>query len=302
MRARRIVLAVILGFSLLTAGCLRDVVREFAKHATEVNALNKELTKKFGDEVLVTMNQAGDRVALNVTFINSPLNDKTKEDRAARAQETANVVRMRYLGINSLNAIWVVFVRETKTFVFVDERQSVDYYGFDKQGLRVSSATSYSANTTSSGVELRTASTYIENDKETDISVSGIQLAGKPGGNGLTLLPHFRLAGDARSINAPPPKIVTLDFASYSDHEEFPRNTRVEFIADGKSLLQTKATFTVSKTQGAVNEFLYLNVPYRTFRKMLDANQLSIRLNDDIYPLTPTQFATMKEMLVFVNE
>jgi len=300
MRSRRIILAMIVVFSLLTAGCLRDVVREIAKDFTDTKNLQGELAKRFGDEVFVSINQAAGRVVLNVTFLNSALNDKTREDRATRAQETANVVRFRYPGVNKLSAIWIVFVRQKKTFIFIDERQSIDYYGFDKEGMRLT--TSYGSSSSNSAVELRTASTYIAQDNETDISVSGIQLDGTPGGKGVTMLPHFRLAGDARSINAPPPKVVVFDFASYSDHEEFQPDTPVAFIADGKQLLRTTGKFTVTRTPGVVNQFLYVSVPFPTFRKMLDAKQLAIKLGDKLYILPPTQFATMKEMLVFVTD
>jgi hypothetical protein len=300
MRSRRIILATVVVFSLLTAGCLRDVVREIAKDLTDTKRLQGDLVKRFGDQVFVTINQGAGHVVLNVAFVNSALNDKAREDRATRAQETAKLVKYSYPGVNKLSAIWIVFVRQKKTFIFIDETQSIDYYGFDKDGTRLT--TSYGSSNNNSGVELRTASTYIAQDNETDISVSGIQLDGTPGGKGLTMLPHFRLAGDARSINAPPPKVVVFDFASYSDREEFQPDTPVAFIADGKQLLRTGGKLTVSRTPGVVNQFLYVSVPFATFRKMLDAEQLAIKLGDKLYILPPTQFATMKEMLVFVTD
>src|SRR5690242_15507511 len=131
MRSRRIILATIFMLPLLTAGCLKDVVRKIAKDISETKVVQEELSKRFQDEVFVTVNQGGGRIALNVTFTNSPLNDKAREDRLLRAQETMNVVRARYPSMDRLSSIWVIFVRQKKRFIFVDERAAIDYYGFD---------------------------------------------------------------------------------------------------------------------------------------------------------------------------
>ena len=298
MRLRRIILATVLVFPLLTAGCLRDVVRELAKDFANTKNLQGDLAKRFGDEVLVSVEQAGGRIALNVTFVNSPLNDKTRGDRALRAQETANVVQFRYPDVARLNAIWVVFVRERRTLVFIDERQSVDYYGFDNKGMRMSTST---GPTTSTSM-LQTSTNYLKDEDETDIAVNGIQLDGTPGAKGVTVLPHFRVKGDLRSDRSEPPKTVMFDFASYSDHEEFQPNTPVAFIADGKPVIALSATFGVSKSSGNVTEFLPVSVPYPKFREMLDAQHLSFGLGAKLYPLTPSQFDAMKQMVVFVKE
>jgi len=300
MRSRQPVLAMIVVLSLLTAGCLKDVVRELAKDITQTKALQSDLSKRFHDDVFVSVNQADGRVALNVTFVNSPLNDKSREERATRAQETANVVRFHYPDIESLSAIWVVFMRERKSLVFIREREAVDYYGFDKTAARTS--TSYSRTTNSEGVELRTTTNYIASDNETDISVSGIQLAGTPGGNGLTMLPHFRAKGDVRAAKSPPPKVVTFDFASYSDIEQFEPNMPVVFIGDGRTLLKTTANFNVSRLSGSVNEFLYLPVPYPAFRSMVGSSQVKIKLGAKEFPLNAQQLAVMRDMCDYLTE
>jgi len=300
MRSRQIVLVLILVFPLLTAGCLKDVMREIAKDLTQTKALQADLSKRFHDDVFVTVNQTNGRVVLNVTFVNSPLNDKTREDRATRAQETASIVRFRYPAIESLSAIWVIFMREKKSLVFVSERAAVDYYGFDKTAMRTS--TSYSATTNSSGTAPGTATNYIASDKETDISVNGIQLAGTPGGRGLTLLPHFRAKGDIRAAKSPPPKVVTFDFASYSSDEEFEPNLPVVFIGDGRTLLKTTANFKVLRTSGSVNEFLYLPVPYPAFRSMVASSQLTIKLGAKEFHLMPQQLMVMRDMCDYLTE
>lgn len=299
MHSRRIILATIVVLSLLTAGCLKDVMRELAKNITQPKAVQGDLSRRFHDNVFVTVNHADGRIALNVTFVNSPLNDKNREDRAARAQETANIIKLRYPGIESLNAIWVIFMREKKTSVFVSEREAVDYYGFDKSATRTSS--SYKP-TIYSGAVAQVNANYITSDNETDISVNGIQLAGTPGGNGLTMLPHFRANGDLRAAKSPPPKIVRLDFASYSNVEEFQPNIPVVFIADGRTLLKTTANFTMSKDSGSVNEFLFLPVPYPAFRSMVGSSQVTIKLGAKEFPVNATQLAAMRDMCDYLTE
>jgi hypothetical protein len=300
MSSRRIILATILVSSLLTAGCLKDVVRELSKQVSDLTSLHNELIKKFGDQVFVNLNEGGGRVVLNVTFINSALNDKTKEDRLARAQETANIVRARYAAINRLSAIWVVFVREKKTLIFISERQSVDYYGFDNQATRQS--LSYSSDVNSYGVAVQTSVSYIADVNESDISVSGIQLDGTPGEKGLTVLPHFRVKGDVRAASAAPPKEVSFDFASYANQEQFGKEVPITFIADDTYVLRTKGTFSVSRYSGTVSEFCYLKVPYVAFRKMIAGKQLMIGIGDRAYLLTPHQYAAVQQMIQSVND
>jgi hypothetical protein len=294
MRARRIFLASIVATSLLAAGCLKQVARTIG----EMQTLHAALTKKFGEEVFVNISEATERITLSVTFINSALNDKSANDRAKRAQEAANVVKTSYARAQNLQAIWVFFVRqETKMIVF-HYTQTVDYFGFDKNAARLTTPSPASLPGISSyGVEVRTSATYLDKENESDISASGIQLAGIPGEKGLTILPHFRVKGDVRKAKSRPPREVSLDFASYADKSEFEQITAIEFIADGKSVLRTGGTFTGTNTQ-----FCYLTVPYSSFRKMIDAKQLTIKLGGKDYPLTPSQLSVIRQMSNYVTE
>lgn len=298
MRSRQVVLALIAFLSLLTAGCLKDFVREIAKDLTDTKHVHDELVKRYGEEVYVSINQGGGRVALNVTFTNSPLNDKTREDRAARAQETTNVVRSSYPKLDRLSAIWVIFVRQKKTFIFVDERAAVDYYGFDNKGMRIS--TSYGPN--GGGAQLQTSTNYLKDEDETDIAVNGIQLAGTPGAIGFTMLPHFRVKGDIRLAKSPPPKAVMFDFASYSNAPEFEPNIPVVFIADGRTVFKTTANFKLSRTADSVNEFLYLPVPYPAFRSMVGSTLVTMQLGAREFTLNAMQLAAMRDMCDYLTE
>lgn len=278
--------------SLTAGGCLK----QFAKTVGEMQTLRVVLMKKFGEEIFVNINDAAERVTLNVTFINSALNDKAPEERARRAQEVANVVKTSYARANNLQAIWVFFVRQKTNMLVFHYTQTVDYFGFDKTAARLGRPPRETG-ISNYGVELKTTATYIDSSNETDVSANGIQLAGVPGENGLTVLPHYRFAGNVYTTNRRPPREVSFDFASYSNRTEFPQTTPITFFADGKQVLQKDGKFTGTKTQ-----FCYLAVPYPAFRKMIDGRQLTIKLGDKEYPLNRGQFAVLQQMGAYVNE
>src|SRR5689334_11382868 len=106
MRSRQIILATLVASSLLTTACLKEV----AKSLTEVRRVQQALTKEFGDDVFVNVSEHPNHLLLNVSFINSALNSRSWEERAARAQRTAEIVRQTYPRISSVDVIWVAFV------------------------------------------------------------------------------------------------------------------------------------------------------------------------------------------------
>src|SRR5258708_7353473 len=79
--------------------------------------VRNQLVKRFGDEVNVTVNRADNRRSLIVTYVNSQLNDKSADERAKRAQETATLVKLFYPGIKAVDTIWVGFIRQTTRYV-----------------------------------------------------------------------------------------------------------------------------------------------------------------------------------------
>jgi hypothetical protein len=296
MRSRRIFLASTVAISLLAAGC----IKQYAKSMAELQTLHAALTKKFGEEPSVHINDAGSRLTLSISFVNSALNDKSPEDRAQRAQDTANLVKTIYPRAQQLAAIWVFFVRQKTSMLVFHYTQTVDYFGFDKAAARLTSGNGIGSGDSvisNNGVELKTTVTYIDSSHETDVSASGIQLAGNPGGNGLTVLPHYRVNGDVNTGQQRPPREVSFDFASYADKSEFQQTTPVAFIADGKEVLRKEGTFTGTNTQ-----FCYLTVPYSAFRKLIDARQLTIKLGDKAYRLNRAQFALLQQMGAYVAD
>ena len=117
----------------------------------------------------------------------------------------------------------------------------------------------------------------------------------------MTLLPHFKASGNARSTKLSPPKSVSFDFASYSHKQVFPEAVRIAFLAEEKVLVQVDAKFTTSQLAGSVTQFCYLTMPYKTFRRLTAGKDLTVELGDKVYPLSPEQFAGLKKMNDYVK-
>ncbi|HJT68418.1 MAG TPA: hypothetical protein VJ749_18320 [Pyrinomonadaceae bacterium] len=291
MRSSRIILATLVASSLLTTACLKEV----AKSLTEVRRVQQTLTKEFGDQVFVSINEQSNHLLLNVSFINSALNGRSGEERAARAQRTAEIIKLTYPRINSVDAIWVAFVRQESHYVFFHQSEMFDYFGFRKDGKRFTSRSDPEV-VNGSGVQLEVTATYSSNSDESDVLVSGIQLEGEPGGLGLTVLPHFKVAGNVRSEQKRPPATVSFDFASYSEKPRYKQTEPITFLADKKPVLQMDGRFTGNDAQ-----FCYLPVPYAAFSKMIAAQELSIKLGGKEYALKPAEFAAIQRMAEYVK-
>ncbi|HEY2960771.1 MAG TPA: hypothetical protein VGJ37_00020 [Pyrinomonadaceae bacterium] len=293
MRSSRILLASILVSAVLATGCLKDAVKEVTRTVSELMTVRNQLVKKYGEEVNVNVNAGKGQLVLSVTFINSNLNEKTQPERLKRAQETAQIVKAHYTKINDVSVIWVGFMRQTTRLIVFHTNEVLDYFPFDKNGARLQPPESNQP----AGVQLQTTAGYLSNSDETDISVSGIQLEGQPGGLGITVLPYFRVRGDARVEPAPAPETVTFNFASYSEKPRFGDTVPIAFISDRKTVIQSKEKFSGNDAQ-----FSYVKVPYPVFRKIIGGTELTIKLGEKSYPLTPAQLAALQQMDAYVKE
>lgn len=291
MRVRRIILAILVASSLLTSACLKEAV----KSLTEIRQVYQALTKEFGEDVFVNVNEHPRQLLLQVTFINSRLNSRSPQERAARAQRTAEIVKQTYPRINSLDAIWVGFVTQETHYVLFHHSEMIDYFGFHKDGTRFTSR-SDQALANGSGVRLEATANYSSSTDESDVSVSGIQLEGQPGGLGLTVLPHFTVSGDARAAKARPPNTVSFDFASYSEKPRFRQTEPITFVADNKPVLKMDGRFNGNDAQ-----FCYLRVPYAVFNKVIEAQTLTIKLGGKDYTLKPAELAAIQRMGTYVE-
>jgi hypothetical protein len=287
MIPRRRFLPLILALSVLAAACIKDA----AKTLGELQSVRTEINKKFGEDVNIHLG-TGASLTLTITFINSPLNEKTAEDRGKRAQETAQLVIANYKRIRSVREIWVGFVRQQTRFVFFHYSEGFEVYGFDNQGQRLAFPSGTENSTAAPAPDSRITAGYAASSGQTDVTTAAtMQLDGMPGGYGLTVMPHFQLQGDARRRQVPAPNEAAFYFASYSKKPRFSEPVPIEFIADGTPVIQEKATFTGSDAQ-----YCYFKVPYSVFRKLATAKNVAIKLGVKIYPLTPEQLELLQKM------
>lgn len=288
---RPIILAAILVSSLFTAGCLKDAFKQLG----ELQTLQAALTNKFGGEINVHLSEGVNRGTLSVTFINSPLNDSSRQQRALRAAEAAQIVSAHYSRSTAINWIAVVFLRRQTQFVVFHRAQTLDSFIFEKDGR----PTEYTAPYLPAPLtDTEITAGYSPNDDVTDVSsASTLQLDGEPGGYGITVMPHFKLQGNANRKKAPPPEEVAFLVASYSRKPRFSEPVPVQFIADGKPVMQRAATFTGNDAQ-----YCSIKVSYSAFRKMANAKEAAIKLGAKEYPLTPEQLQLLLKMDAYVLE
>lgn len=254
--------------------------------------VQEALTKKFGDEVNVNVREAEGALVLSVTFINSALNQKTPADRAKRAQDAAQIVKTNYKRISAVRAIWVGFMRRRTRYLVFHHAEILEFYGFDNDARPMEQPDS-----NSSGYAPQTTANYLSDSDESDVFAQGILLEGKPGGLGITLLPHFKARGDFSAGKTKPPREVSIDIASYAEKPRFDDTVPIVFIVDGKPVVQTKGEFTGNNAQ-----FCYLKFTYPEFRRMIAGNNLTVKMGAREFKLTPKQFEAMKEMSDYVSE
>ena len=113
---RHVLWLVLLTSSLLVCGC--SAAKDLGKTLGELTMVRDELIEKFGEQdVNVRANTFQNHTSISVVYVNSPLNQKTTEERAKRAQETAAIVRQHYPSIKNVSEIWVGFMRVTTRLV-----------------------------------------------------------------------------------------------------------------------------------------------------------------------------------------
>lgn len=288
MLPRRTYLALILVSAFLTAGC-----GELITSYTDLMYVQRKLQEKFGEEVGVNAVAGPKGATFMVWFINSALNEKSAAERAARAAEAAKLVKENYKRIHAMTDIWVGFLRQESTFPVFDDKHIVGMHLFDKNGVPVPGRNDYRVGTT----DLQVNTNYDSHANQSDISVNGMQLEGKPGGLGVTILPFFVLQGDARNGKLPPPKMVELNFASYAEKPTFKQTVPITFVVNEKVALEIDGDF-----KGNDAQFCYLKIPYEDFKRIVGGTDLTIKLGAKVYPLTPDQLGAMKHMTDYVRE
>ena len=294
-RSRSLAVALLLPLSLF-AGCAN-----LSGSLLEMARLQAAIVKEYGEkEVNVNLHNS---TSLTVTFINSALNATSSEARAKRAEHTAGFVNRRYPSINQITEIWVGFVRTTSRFIVMDQSESVDVFGFDKNGRPLGSLPN-DLLTDESETSLIPTAVYSPKLRQTEVMITRLQLEGDMN-NGLALAPHFTVPGDATGIkrSASFPQSVTFDFASYSEKSMFPGDTKITALTDGKAVFETSEQFATTQLPNfTFTAFLKLEIPYPAFRRMIMGKKLTLRLGDREYQLTTAQLQGLREMTTYVRD
>ena len=282
-------LCVVLTSCLLAYGC--STAKDLGKTLGDLTTVRAELIKKFGEQdVNVRVNTFQNRTGISVIYVNSPLNQKTTEERAKRAQETAEIVRQHYPSIKNVSEILVGFMRATTRLVIFHWSEMLETHVFDNEARALRDPGNAPLDPSQPVVR------YLAPQNKTDISSSGIQLEGTPE-KGVTLVPHFSVAGNVNKITPKPPDEVALDFAAFSEKPKFPNLTKLVFLSDNKIVYRTEGQFSTSKiTEDMYSEFLYLKVPTAAFLKITSGSTVTIKLNEQEYTLTESQVLQMQRM------
>ena len=279
----------VLTSSLLVCGC--NTAKDLGKTLGDLVIVRAELMDKFGEQdVNIRVNNFQNRTTISVIYVNSSLNEKTTEERAKRAQETAEFVRQHYPSIKNISEIWVGFMRVTTRLVVFHWSEMIEVRGFDNEAraLREPGVAPLDPNLP--------VVRYLPSQNKTEISSNGIQLEGTPE-KGVTVVPHFAVTGDVNKTRPTPPNEVSLDFAAFSDKPKFPNMTKIVFLVDSKVVYVTQGQFSTSKIGGDMySEFLYLKVPTAAFLNMTSGNTLKIRLNEHEYTLTESQIVQIQQL------
>jgi hypothetical protein len=307
MTSRQTITIALLCIAFLTSGCLRD----FARSVAESRAVQQELTSKYGEEVEVSTSNVRGGTSVLIVFTDSKLNEQTREVRAKRALESVQIAKKKFSAETAPNEFAVQFHRIDPDAGVFAPPQFIDIFEFDRELRAMKRMPPGVVGPSGIGPppEARyptvidqptTRAVFLQHSGESDVAATPITLDGEPG-QGLSLIPHFTVTGNANEQKASPPKEVSLDFAAYYADEKFTEEVEFKFIVDGASALNTKGRFTHSTASGLVTQFCYLKIPYSAFARLTNGETLSIKIGRELYELTEEEFETIKKMNSFVK-
>ena len=138
---------------------------------------------------------------------------------------------------------------------------------------------------------------------QTDISITRIQLQGNMD-EGIALVPHFTVSGDARQGPAPAPEYVILDFASYSRQPVYAKNPELEIACDDRIAVKGKAQLMPSSATGSdesIAQFLTVRISFKSFLKMSGAQRVRITLGAKRFDLQPVDIEALARLASYVT-
>ena len=289
----RIVANLLLGVSLLSVSCSSRVIKSLG----DVARLRQQLMDKYHEKD-INVSVQNSRFML-IAFMNSPLNERDRAERQARARETAEFTKSHYQAISEIQTILIAFWRTETRYIFVHYNANIDSFVFDKNGFEVGGDSE--GNDAS-----RAIARFSSSRNETEVSIGRLQLEGDLN-HGIAMVPHFTVRGNlkASSNKLTPPEFVTVDFASYADRKVFPADAELAINADGKTIFSGRARLLRAADSGAGNDslpqFLTAEIPFPQFLRMANARQARIRLGSRDFPLTSEALDSLNEMCGYVT-
>lgn len=303
-RRRRVPGIVLVAGALLISACSSGLFKSLGG----LNSLRQKLIEKYGDEVNVNLHNSR---YLFVVFVNSPLNNQDPLKRSERAQDAARFVASNYEGIKTIELMWITFMASETRFFVIHYNQGIDSFPFDRTGKAVNptgtprdgaAADSYTLPSDPRAPVAR----YHAASNQTDISVTRIQLEGDMN-RGVALVPHFRVAGDARSLGTAtlPPSQVVLDFASYTDKPVFRDSAPLEIYCDDRPAFKGTAALLPTGESGmdeTVGQFLTIHVPFQLLQQMANSKRVRIVLKPKRFQLSAEDITALQRMTAYVSD
>jgi len=285
-----------LGLVICFTGCGSALV----KSLREVGKLRSELIAEFHEnDIQVSL---GNSTQLRITFVNSALNERSAEERAKRAQETAFFITQHYAGVHRLERIWIFFATYQTRYIVVHYSKSVDMFLFDRNGARIELGYGYGNDPPPQPhADDQAVAVYKRLHNQTDVQIDRLQLSGNMD-EGVALVPLYTVRGDI----TPPhqgtstPATVNFTFASYAPKKIFQTDVLFTLIGDGKVIYNATALNTSKTTEGG-NEFLIQNIPFADFLEMTRARKAKLKLGGREYSLTEKQLAALRDMASYAE-
>lgn len=259
------------------------------KTLSDLNAIHYHLQQKYHDEVSVNLNNSR---FLSVVFINSPLNKVAGSERLSRAQDAAVFVSRNYEGIKSVEQIWISFVATKTYFIVFHKTEGLGSFGFHKDGRRIGSGPDGEEDYRAPVVK------FNEPRNESDVSITRIQLEGTPN-DGVALVPHFIVSGDARVRATAVPAYVTLDFASYSSQPRFTNNPQLEIYCDDELIAKGPAQLMPADANGTeetIAQFVTVRISFKSFLRMAAARKVRINVGSKRFEMVAGDIEALADM------
>jgi hypothetical protein len=290
LRPSKIAITATVFVAMLGAACSGGML----KTLSGLNAIRNHLTEKYHDEVAVNLTNGR---YLHIVFVNSTLNKMGSDARFERADDAARFVSRNYEEIKSIEQIWVSFVATETHFIIFHKTEGLGGFGFDNNGRPL-------AGNSGSENPLDPVVRFNQSLNTTDVGLTRIQLAGDMN-NGLALVPHFTVNGDARKAQSAAPERVILDFASYAHQPVFTKSPEMEIYCDDKLIVKGPVRLLPSSASGSdetIAQFLTVQITFKSFQKMAAARSVKITLAAKPFELGPADINALSGMAGYARD